>query len=149
MQDDPIVLTVSTSPHALSMPTDFLTYRPLKRIVTCTIALVICSMPLSVMAHSGGLNADGCHVNRKTGDYHCHRASPAVKDAAASYTHRQNLAPSSSHTRADARSTAAFKNCAQARAAGAAPVRVGDPGYGPHLDRDGDGIGCEPYRGRH
>ncbi|WP_232807054.1 excalibur calcium-binding domain-containing protein [Geodermatophilus chilensis] len=29
------------------------------------------------------------------------------------------------------------------RAAGAAPVRVGDPGYGRHLDRDGDGVGCE------
>ncbi|WP_369010294.1 excalibur calcium-binding domain-containing protein, partial [Salmonella enterica] len=36
----------------------------------------------------------------------------------------------------------------EARAAGAAPVRAGEPGYGPHLDRDGDGIGCEPYRGR-
>ncbi|HDS1139489.1 TPA: excalibur calcium-binding domain-containing protein [Stenotrophomonas maltophilia] len=23
-----------------------------------------------------------------------------------------------------------------------------DPGYGPHLDRDNDGVGCEPYRGR-
>ena len=30
-----------------------------------------------------------------------------------------------------------------ARAAGAAPVRAGDPGYGRHLDRDGDGVGCE------
>lgn len=36
-----------------------------------------------------------------------------------------------------------YKNCAAARAAGAAPVRVGQPGYGSHLDRDGDGIGCE------
>lgn len=35
-----------------------------------------------------------------------------------------------------------------ARAAGAAPIRIGEPGYGPHLDRDGDGIACEPYRGR-
>lgn len=26
------------------------------------------------MAHGGGLNAQGCHNNRKTGDYHCHRA---------------------------------------------------------------------------
>lgn len=42
----------------------------------------------------------------------------------------------------------AFRNCAQARAAGAAPVRVGQAGYGPHLDRDGDGIACEPYRKR-
>nr|WP_245646384.1 excalibur calcium-binding domain-containing protein [Sphingobium abikonense] len=36
-----------------------------------------------------------------------------------------------------------FANCAAARAAGAAPVRLGDRGYGRHLDRDGDGIGCE------
>jgi hypothetical protein len=36
-----------------------------------------------------------------------------------------------------------YKNCTAARAAGAAPVHRGDPGYGPHLDRDGDGIGCE------
>ncbi|MFJ6566672.1 excalibur calcium-binding domain-containing protein [Streptomyces sp. NPDC091292] len=36
-----------------------------------------------------------------------------------------------------------YRNCDAARAAGAAPVRVGDPGYGRHLDRDGDGIGCE------
>lgn len=41
-----------------------------------------------------------------------------------------------------------FKNCDAARAAGAAPVRAGDPGYAPHLDRDGDGVGCEPYYGR-
>ncbi len=36
-----------------------------------------------------------------------------------------------------------FRNCSAARAAGAAPVRRGDPGYGRHLDRDGDGVGCE------
>ena len=36
-----------------------------------------------------------------------------------------------------------YANCSEARAAGAAPVRVGDPGYGRHLDRDGDGVGCE------
>ena len=31
----------------------------------------------AVFAHGGGLNAEGCHNNRKTGDYHCHRP-PAV-----------------------------------------------------------------------
>lgn len=36
-----------------------------------------------------------------------------------------------------------YENCDAARAAGAAPVRRGDPGYGSHLDRDGDGSGCE------
>jgi endonuclease YncB( thermonuclease family) len=41
-----------------------------------------------------------------------------------------------------------FRSCAAARAAGAAPLLRGQAGYGPHLDRDGDGIACEPYRGR-
>jgi len=36
-----------------------------------------------------------------------------------------------------------YKNCTAARAAGAAPVHRGEPGYGRHLDRDGDGVGCE------
>lgn len=38
---------------------------------------------------------------------------------------------------------APFANCAAARAAGAAPVHRGDPGYSAKLDRDGDGIACE------
>lgn len=36
-----------------------------------------------------------------------------------------------------------YASCTAARLAGAAPVRRGDPGYGPHLDRDGDGVACE------
>jgi hypothetical protein len=36
-----------------------------------------------------------------------------------------------------------YENCAAARAAGAAPVYAGQPGYAPHLDGDGDGVGCE------
>lgn len=35
-------------------------------------AFVVASLP-AAHAHSGGLNKDGCHHNRKTGDYHCHR----------------------------------------------------------------------------
>jgi hypothetical protein len=36
-----------------------------------------------------------------------------------------------------------YENCDAVRAAGAAPIHAGDPGYAPHLDRDGDGVGCE------
>ncbi|MCB5181956.1 excalibur calcium-binding domain-containing protein [Streptomyces antimicrobicus] len=36
-----------------------------------------------------------------------------------------------------------YKTCAEARAAGAAPIRRGQPGYGKHLDRDNDGIACD------
>ncbi|MCP2177909.1 Excalibur calcium-binding domain-containing protein [Williamsia maris] len=36
-----------------------------------------------------------------------------------------------------------YANCAAVRAAGAAPIREGDPGYSLDLDRDGDGVACE------
>lgn len=36
-----------------------------------------------------------------------------------------------------------YANCTAVRNAGAAPIRIGQPGYGSHLDRDGDGVGCE------
>ena len=36
-----------------------------------------------------------------------------------------------------------YANCSQARAAGAAPIYRGQPGYRTKLDRDRDGIGCE------
>ncbi|WP_265530743.1 excalibur calcium-binding domain-containing protein [Sphingomicrobium marinum] len=84
------------------------------------------SAPLS--AHPGGLNKEGCHNNRQTGGYHCHRKASAPAP--------QRAIPNTGTQRS-------FKNCSEARAAGAAPVRRGDPGYGPHLDRDNDGIGCE------
>jgi endonuclease YncB( thermonuclease family) len=41
-----------------------------------------------------------------------------------------------------------YRNCAQARAAGTTPLYRGQPGYGAHMDGDGDGIACEPYRGQ-
>lgn len=94
---------------------------------------ILCGLLMSsdAMAHGGGLNAEGCHNNRKTGDYHCHRASsPPPKRA-------------DFVSRPKASSSGPFPNCAAARAAGAAPVRRGDRGYGAHLDRDGDGVGCE------
>jgi micrococcal nuclease len=36
-----------------------------------------------------------------------------------------------------------FRSCAQARAAGAAPIRRGQPGYRSGLDGDGDGTACD------
>jgi uncharacterized protein YraI len=38
-----------------------------------------------------------------------------------------------------------YEDCDHARAANADPVLPTDPGFGPHLDADNDGIGCEPY----
>ena len=39
-----------------------------------------------------------------------------------------------------------YANCDEVRAAGKAPLYVGEPGYRPELDRDSDGVACEPYR---
>jgi hypothetical protein len=46
-----------------------------RRLLITVLAMAI---PLGTWAHPGGLNAEGCHNNRKTGDYHCH-GSPAPK----------------------------------------------------------------------
>lgn len=91
--------------------------------------LAILGVPSTARAHSGGLNADGCHNNRKTGDYHCHRGSAPAR-AARPQTVSRSVG-------------GAYANCAAARAAGAAPVRRGEAGYGAHLDRDNDGVACE------
>jgi endonuclease YncB( thermonuclease family) len=53
--------------------------------------------------------------------------------------------PSSSYTPPNG---TGFRNCKEAWAAGAAPIYRGQPGYRPEMDGDGDGIACEPYRGR-
>lgn len=47
-----------------------------------------------------------------------------------------------------ARSNVYYRNCKEARAAGVTPLYRGQPGYGEHMDGDGDGVACEPYRGR-
>lgn len=36
-----------------------------------------------------------------------------------------------------------YDNCTEVKEAGAAPIYAGQPGFGSHLDRDGDGVACE------
>ena len=98
------------------------------------------------VAHGGGLNAQGCHVDRSAGMSHCHRGAAPIATRTPS---RRTLPPAGSSLTAGGTSGRwAYRNCSEARAADAAPVRRGQPGYGSHLDRDEDGIGCEPSRGR-
>ena len=44
---------------------------------------------------------------------------------------------------AKAPSSIYYANCSAVKAAGAAPIYSGDPGYSRKLDRDGDGVACE------
>lgn len=63
--------------------------------------------------------------------------------SSSSTTNRSSSSSSSSVNSTQSSGNVYYKNCTAARAAGAAPVYRGEPGYGKHLDRDGDGIGCE------
>ena len=43
-------------------------------------------------SHSGGLNAQGCHTNKKTGEYHCHRPqSPPPASAQPAHSEKSGV----------------------------------------------------------
>ena len=64
---------------------------PFPRRLATLVALACLTVAANqASAHGGGLNSEGCHNNRKTGDYHCHRA-PALP--------RVPVVPVSSHVR--------------------------------------------------
>jgi hypothetical protein len=72
--------------------------------------------------------------------------APPAPQAAPKPEPKRERAPRSEPAAAprdEAPSSAYYKNCAAARAAGAAPLRVGEPGYRGALDRDKDGTACE------
>jgi len=101
-------------------------------LVSCGVFLAIL-LPAEAKSHGGGTDANGCHMDRKAGTRHCHGGKRSQA---------QTLRSPPSSSAKSSRSTY-YANCSEARAAGAAPVRRGDPGYASHLDRDNDGIGCE------
>ncbi len=94
-------------------------------------ALPLLLLSQALPAHPGGLAADGCHNDRQRGGRHCHggaSSSPAPRARALGVRSGGSVS---------------YANCTAARAAGAAPGGRGDSGYASHLDRDGDGVGCE------
>ena len=54
------------------------------RIVGILVMLGIALAPIAALGHGGGLDANGCHTNKKTGDYHCHRGTAAGSGASSS-----------------------------------------------------------------
>ncbi|MBL4644631.1 MAG: excalibur calcium-binding domain-containing protein [Candidatus Pacebacteria bacterium] len=95
-------------------------------------------VPSTLLAHGGRTNAEGCHNNRKTGEYQCHTKKAAKK-----------AAPKTARTAAktQARLLRDDKNCgdfATQKAAQLFYISQGGPTEDPHdLDRDNDGIACE------
>ena len=61
-----------------------------------TLAVVACLIMFvgTAFAHSGGTDGDGCHTNRKTGDYHCHNGSKASKAKTGSEKQASKTPPS-------------------------------------------------------
>ena len=58
-------------------------------------------------------------------------------------TEQSQTEQSQTQEQSDESSETYYANCAEARAAGAAPIYRGEPGYRSGLDRDNDGIACE------
>lgn len=69
---------------------------------------------------------------------------PATKPTSAtSSTPKSTVTAPKSTTPTPTNPTVSYKNCTEVKNAGKAPIYKGQPGYASHLDRDGDGIGCE------
>jgi hypothetical protein len=64
------------------------------------------------------------------------KATPSATRTSTKPTVRRPTATKSS-------SSVYYENCTAVRAAGAAPIHRGEPGYSSKLDRDGDGVACE------
>lgn len=105
------------------------------RVVAIVLVVGIVSVAGSARPHGGGLNAEGCHNNRKTGDYHCHRAPRATQQPAQT----PRLVPSAKDA---ARSCGAKMYCTQMSSCEEATFYFAQCGLS-RLDGDSDGVPCE------
>ena len=48
-----------------------------RRSLAIMAVIAVCAAPILATAHPGGLNAEGCHNDRRNGGYHCHRGGSA------------------------------------------------------------------------
>ena len=98
-------------------------------------ALLVLSSVLSAFAHGGGTDANGCHTNRKTGDYHCHGGRQVSPEPSRSFT-PSSSATSSGFTCEGKTVCREMKSCAEAY------FYLTTCGVS-RLDRDNDGVPCE------
>ncbi len=83
--------------------------------------------------------AEAARVAQEAADAEAARV--AAEKAAAKAAKPAPVAPAAPPVSAG--TATSYANCTAVRAAGAAPIYAGQPGYSRKLDRDGDGIGCE------
>ena len=108
----------------------------------CALCLLSFLQLGTAHAHPGGLNSEGCHNNRKTGDYHCHRGSRAPApnqdrmQAAPSSPDRSSKSPSGAGGCGSKTYCTEMSSCSEAR------FHLEQCGLS-RLDGDGDGMPCE------
>ncbi len=104
-----------------------------RSVVPLALGLLL-AFQTAALPHGGGLNSDGCHNNRKTGGYHCHRGSssrptPTIRN--------ENTGPLKCENKT---------RCGQMRSCEEARFYLNSCGL-HRLDADSDGIPCESICG--
>ena len=93
-------------------------FSPDRALLAMAFGAIALCIAGNASAHSGRLNAEGCHHDRKHGGYHCHRGGAALP--------RSDLMPGNGFAPSRAlRKAGVFANCSEARAADAAPMKRG------------------------
>jgi hypothetical protein len=99
--------------------------------VAAILVVTLLLTPIPASSHGGRTNSEGCHNNRKTGDYHCHNSGQRRVS---------RKAPASSNSCGQRKTCGEMSNCREAM------YRLNTCGNS-RLDRDKDGIPCESICG--
>jgi len=102
-------------------------YFALKLVITVLV------FPVFVYAHGGRTNAEGCHTNRKTGEYHCHGSGTSSRPVQLRSS-EENMTCGSKYY------------CKEMTSCEEAQYYLNQCGL-TRLDGDGDGIPCESICG--
>lgn len=124
--------TLSTADAATAVTTSSANLRRAPQATAAILTVIPRNTALVVAC-----NGDWCRTTYKgQGGYVSRSLTKAVTQSAPLATPQTRATPA-------APGNVFYPNCTAVRAAGAAPIRRGTPGYSSRLDRDGDGIGCE------
>jgi outer membrane biosynthesis protein TonB len=134
----------SAPPTSTTAPTTAQTTAP-KTTITTTTPTTAPSPPAVAPQGALGVPAPGGRARVTTAPGRAVAPAPAPRPApkpAAQPVPKPAPAPAPAPAPKPA-PAATYANCSAAKAAGAAPLYRGQPGYSSKLDRDGDGIACE------
>lgn len=102
---------------------------------------VLASCPAQTIPDYTGVKAASQQAQTDTSAQESTQSQTQTQEDAPSQS--QSTAPAPTTTQQSSGSDVYYKNCTAARAAGAAPIYQGQPGYRAALDRDRDGVACE------